>query len=102
LDKKFIMKQIEKKIDDIYGPLLFSFASVQLIKQFDKIIKSSGAKYITYCKISLFKNTVINIGILFDRTRGTGSFYKLNSCKCLLLFPHPKKQKGSTKIVGKI
>ena len=70
------MRKFEKKIDDIYGPLLFSYANVQLIKQFNKIIESSNSKFITYCKINLFINTVINIGILFARRRDASSLCK--------------------------
>ncbi|NQV18285.1 MAG: hypothetical protein HQ534_07080 [Armatimonadetes bacterium] len=72
------MKQIEKKIDDIYGPLLFAYTNLKLSKQYDEFNKSSYRRFNTYCKIMLFKNTVINIGVLFDRSHSTSSFYKFN------------------------
>ncbi len=72
------MKNLEKSLNDLYDPISFISLNLKLIKKYRNIHNSSISKYITYCIINLFHNTVVYIGIVFDKTRHTSSLFKFN------------------------
>ncbi|MDA3814338.1 MAG: hypothetical protein PF570_08815, partial [Candidatus Cloacimonetes bacterium] len=70
------MNQYKRRLNNLYAPISFISLNQKLIERYKKINNASISRYNLYCIISLFHNLVVDIGMVFDKTKGTSSLYK--------------------------
>ena len=74
------MTDYKKQLEDLYAPISFLLLNNKLIEKNKNLHSQEISKYSTYNIITLSHSAVIYVGILFDNTRKSSSFLKIDQC----------------------